>query len=108
MIEREGNWWQSVVEEAAKTWEQPNPKLKSFLSNLDLERKDGKLWANTPEGRRTVFFSTINSIPVVAYQKGIDTSQKPIIAFVFIPGLPWNEITRAGLIDKLHWGGVEE
>ena len=107
MKEREGNWWQSVVEEVSRTWEQQNPPLKNFLLSLGLERQGGKLWANTPDGRREVQFSTLSGTPVVAYQKGVDANQIPILAFVAIPGLPWNEITRVGLADKTLWGGVE-
>jgi len=108
MVEREMSWWQSVVKAASATWGKENHELQDALLKLHIKKEGEKLMADTPDGRREVQFSSVNSTPVIAYTKGVDSNQKPVICLLAIPGLPWHEITRGSQVNKLHWGGVEK
>jgi len=99
-------WWEKFVDQLSL-----KPEYREFLLGINLtmilDGKERRLIANTPDGQREVHFTTISGTPALAYI-GEETSGCPKIKFVLIPGLPLEEITRQGLLDKRLWGGVEE
>lgn len=103
MTEKENNWWESIIDTLSARWEQENPKLKEVLKNLQLERRAGKLFAQTPDGHREVHFTSVSGTPVIAYVRRTSPDNRPIISCLAVPGLPWHEITRNGSLTKAQW-----
>ena len=100
-------WWKEIVNQLPV-----NLEYRDFLLGinvtLDAKGKERKLFANTPDGIREVKFTTISGISAIAYIPEEEIPNGPKIKFVLLPGLPLEEITRQGLLDKKQWGGVEE